>query len=240
MEKQGLRTALVTGGSRGIGRAIVEALLEENWQVFFCSRSTASTESALAELRERFPDRIAGRSTDVSRQEEVEVLIDWVLSESGRIHCLVNNAGIGVFGPVDQISGDDWRRVIDTNLSGAFYTIRAVAPVMKSQAEGWIFNIASLAGRNPFAGGTAYNASKFGMIGLSDAAMLDLRHHGVRVTAILPGSVDTDFGTDRREREEGWRLEGEDVARTVLDLLRYPGRALPSRVELRPSRPPKK
>ncbi len=239
-EQQDLRTALVTGGSRGIGRAIVEALLEEGWQVYFCGRSASSTEAAVADLRERFPGRVAARQTDVRRQPEVEALVKWVLDEGGRIDCLVNNAGIGVFGPVEAISGNDWRRVIETNLSGAFYAIRAVAPVMKAQAGGWVFNIASLAGKNPFAGGAAYNASKFGMVGLSDAAMLDLRHHGVRVAAILPGSVETEFGAGRREGQERWKLEAEDVARAVLDLLRYPGRALPSRVELRPSSPPKK
>ncbi len=144
-----------------------------------------------------------------------------------------------MFGPVDQISGDDWRKVIETNLSGAFYCIRAAAPIMRRQGAGWILNIASLAGKNPFAGGTAYNASKFGMVGLSEAAMLDLRHDGIRVAAILPGSVATEFAGGRGG-DPGWRLTPEDVARTVADLLRYPDRALPSWVELRPSRPPKK
>lgn len=239
-DEQPLRTALVTGGSRGIGRAIVEALLEDDWQVYFCSRSEGSVARALEELGERFPDRVAGRPADVRRPEEVDDLVEWVVNEADRINCLVNNAGLGIFGPVDELASDDWRLVIETNLSGAFYAIRAVAPVMKAQGSGWIFNIASLAGKNPFAGGAAYNASKFGLVGLSEAAMLDLRHHGIRVAAILPGSVETEFGAGRRRDPGGWRLQPEDVARTVLDLLRYPDRALPSRIELRPSRPPKK
>ncbi len=234
------RTALVTGGSRGIGRATVEALLEDGWRVYLCSLSESSVQSAVAELRKAFPGRVAGRAIDVRNQEQVEDLVEKVVQDAARIDCLVNNAGLGIFGPVDEISGDQWRQVIETNLSGAFYAIRAVAPVMKAQGSGWIFNIASLAGKNPFAGGAVYNASKFGMVGLSEAAMLDLRHHGIRVAAILPGSVETEFADGHRGVPGGWRLEPEDVARTVLDLMRYPDRALPSRVELRPSRPPKK
>ena len=136
-----------------------------------------------------------------------------------------------------ELSVEDWDLVIRTNLDGAFYFIRAVAPHMRQRGSGWILNIASLASRNPFAGGAAYNASKFGLLGLSDAAMLDLRQHGVRVAAILPGSVATEFSTFGGEAD--WKLTGEDIARAALDLLRYPDRALPSRIELRPARPPK-
>lgn len=238
MSEDGERVALVTGGSRGIGRAIVEGLLEGGWRVFFCSRSQGSVDAATAELAGTAAGRVAGRAVDVRRQEEVEAFVDWAAAEGGRVDCLVNNAGLGLFAPVDEISGDGWREVIETNLSGAFYAIHAVAPRMRAQGGGWIFNIASLAGKNPFAGGSAYNASKFGMIGLSEAAMLDLRHHGIRVAAILPGSVDTGFRSPGRETS--WMLAPEDVARTVLDLLAYPDRALPSLVEIRPSRPPKK
>jgi 3-oxoacyl-[acyl-carrier protein] reductase len=233
------RVAIVTGGSRGIGRAIVDALLEEGFAVAFCSRSAASAESALEALRPRWGEAIRGSVVDVRRQEEVDAFVASTAEAFGRIDCLVNNAGLGVFGPVDELTGDQWREIVETNLSGTFYGIRAVAPVMRRQGSGWIFNIASLAAKNPFAGGAAYNASKFGTVGLSEAAMLDLRHHGIRVAAILPGSVDTDFHASRRP-ERGWMLAPEDVARTVLDLMRYPERALPSLVELRPSRPPKK
>ncbi len=229
--------ALVTGGTRGIGRAVVEALLGAGWKVFFCGRSEESVQRARSELAERFPDLVSGRTTDVRRQEEVDALIAWVEEAAGRLDCLVNNAGVGFFAPVDRISGDEWRRVIETNLSGAFYAIRAAAPLLERDGGGWIFNIASLAARNPFAGGAAYNASKFGMLGLSEAAMLDLRKRGVRVSTILPGSVDTAFGGG--ESGSNWKLAPEEIARAVLDLLRYPERALPSRVELRPSRPPK-
>ena len=232
------RVALVTGGTRGIGRAVVEALLAENWRVDFCGRTGDSVRTAEKELGN---PRARGRACDVRDQDAVQALVDWTVEQHGRLDCLVNNAGLGIFAPVDELSGDDWRQVIETNLSGAFYGIRAAAPVMRKQGSGWIFNIASLAAKNPFAGGAAYNASKFGMVGLSEAAMLDLRHHGIRVAAILPGSVDTEFGHPEASARAGggWRLAPEDIARAVLDLTRYPDRALPSLIELRPTRPPR-
>jgi len=232
--------AVVTGGSRGIGRAVVEALLDRGWRVFFCSRDPKSTARATADLAGR-GGALAGRPVDVRRQEEVDAFVAWVLGEAGRIDCLVSNAGVGIFGPVDELSGDDFRAVVETNLCGPFYFLRAVAPAMKRQGAGWIVNVASLAGKNAMAGGAAYNASKFGLIGLSEAAMLDLRQHGVRVAAVLPGSVSTVFSHPSGVAgSEDWRLAPEDVARAILDLLDYPARALPSLLELRPARPPKR
>jgi 3-oxoacyl-[acyl-carrier protein] reductase len=240
-DRGGGKVAVVTGGSRGIGRAAVEALLGARYRVFFGSKSPESIERTLAELRPRFGSAVAGRPLDVRRQEQVDAFAEWVISEAGRIDCLVNNAGVGTFGPVDGLSGEQWRAVLETNLSGAFYCIRAVAGTMKQQGSGWIFNIASLAGKSPMPGGAAYNASKFGLLGLSEAAMLDLRHFGVRVAAILPGSVDTSFGeAARRGGERSWMLAPEDVAAMILHLLSYPDRALPSLVEMRPTRPPRK
>jgi 3-oxoacyl-[acyl-carrier protein] reductase len=233
------KRAVVTGGSRGIGRAVVEALLDRGWRVFLCSRDPESTARALAELAGR--GAVAGRPVDVRRQEEVDAFVAWVLAEAGRIDCLVSNAGVGIFGPVDGLSGDDFRAVVETNLCGPFYFLRAVAPAMKRQGAGWIVHVASLAGKNAMAGGAAYNASKFGLIGLSEAAMLDLRQHGVRVAAALPGSVSTGFShPSGTAGSEDWRLAPEDVARAILDLLDYPARALPSLLELRPARPPKR
>lgn len=232
--------ALVTGGGRGIGRAVGEALLERGYRLFFCGRSPDVTEAAKRELYVRFPGRVDARLCDVRRQEEVEALVAWVTGEAGRLDVLVNNAGLGLFAPVDEITGEQFRETIETNLLGPFYAIRAVAPAMKARGEGWIFNIASLAGKNAFAGGAAYNASKFGLIGLSEAAMLDLRHHGIRMAAICPGSVETDFGHGVMKDGNSWRLQPEDVARVVTGLLDFPDRALPSLIEIRPSKPPKK
>lgn len=235
------QVALVTGGSRGIGRAVVEALVDAGWRVHFCSRNPDSVQEALGALAERqgaeAGGTVHGRAVDVRQQDEVDAFVAEVEAKEGRIDCLVNNAGLGHFAAVDELTGDQWREVLHTNLDGCFYFLRAVSGVMRRQGSGWILNVASLAGKNPFAGGAAYNASKFGLLGLSDAAMLDLRHSGVRVTAILPGSVDTAFHS---RGERGWMLAPEDIARAVTDLLAYPARALPSRLEIRPSQPPKK
>jgi NAD(P)-dependent dehydrogenase (short-subunit alcohol dehydrogenase family) len=232
--------ALVTGGSRGIGRAIVDALAEEGWKVFFCSQSSESVTRAARELAASYQGQVHGRACDVGQQDAVDDLVSWAVDTAGRIDCLVNNAGIGHFGPVDEISGDAWRQLIRTNLNGAFYATRAVVPWMKAQGGGWIINIASLAGRNPFAGGAAYNASKFGMVGFSEASMLDLRHYGIRVAAILPGSVRTEFSHPKPGASDDWKLAPEDVARTVVDLLDHDSRSLPSLIELRPSNPPRR
>ena len=232
--------ALVTGGSRGIGRAIVEALAEADWRVYFCSRSRDSLARAQDELGQTYPDRVSGWLCDVAEEDQIDELVGRVANEEGRIDCLVNNAGIGLFAPVDEISGDDWRQVMGTNLDGAFYGTRAVAPIMKRQGSGWIFNIASLAGKHSFARGAAYNASKAGLVAFSEAAMLDLRQYGIRLTAILPGSVSTDFSHPQAGTDDSWKLAPADVARVVTDHLAYPDRALPSLIELRPSRPPKK
>ena len=234
------KVALVTGGSRGIGRAVGEALLERGFRLYFCGRSPELVEAVQRELYIRFPGRVDARLCDVRRQEEVEALVAWVMAAAGRLDVLVNNAGLGRFAPVDEISGDDFREVIETNLLGAFYAIRSAAPAMKQRGEGWIFNIASLAAKNAFAGGAAYNASKFGLVGMSEAAMLDLRHFGIRMAAICPGSVETDFGSGVMKDGGSWRLQPEDVAQVVTNLIDFPPRALPSLIEIRPSRPPKK
>jgi 3-oxoacyl-[acyl-carrier protein] reductase len=233
------RVALVTGGSRGIGRAVVEALLGEGFTVGFCSRSPASVAAATAELAARWPGRVAGEAVDVRDQRQVAAWITGADARWGRIDCLVNNAGLGTFAPVDEIAPEAFRETLETNLFGAFYAIAAAAPLMRRRGGGWIFNVGSLAAKNPFAGGAAYNASKFGLLGMSEAAMLDLRHAGIRVVSVLPGSVDTDFHAGRRPERE-WMLAPEDVARPIVDCMRYPDRALPSLIELRPSRPPKK
>lgn len=232
------KIAIVTGGTRGIGRGVVEALLGEGWGVHFCSKSQESVERALSELASH-GEAVSGKAVDVRNQDAVEAFVNEVAGREGRIDCLVNNAGLGIFGPVDELTGEQWRQTIETNLSGCFYFLHAVAPVMKRQGSGWIFNIASLAGKNPFAGGAAYNASKFGLIGLSEAAMLDLRPHGVRVASILPGSVDTGFSHRSAEKDRSWMLKPEDIASMILHLLSYPPHALPSLVEMRPAKPQK-
>ena len=231
--------AVVTGGTRGIGRALVEALAGQGWSVLASGHSDAS----IAEARQGFArlgSKVRVESADVREAEASEHLANLAIETWGRLDAWINNAGLGRFGPVDELSLDDWHEVLRTNLDGAFYGIRAAARAMKPRGGGWIFNIASLASKNPFAGGAAYNASKFGLLGLSEAAMLDLRHHGIRIASVLPGSVDTDFAHRAAKNDRDWMLRPEDVAEVVVDLLRFPERALPSLVEIRPSQPPKK
>jgi 3-oxoacyl-[acyl-carrier protein] reductase len=238
------KVALVTGGSRGIGRAIVEALLAAGWEVEFCSRSAESVEAAMRALADA-GERVRGTAVDVRDAEAVTAWVQEAHASRGAIDAMVNNAGLGGFGAVDAVGAATFRAVVETNLFGCFHTMAAVAPLMRQRGSGWIVNVGSLAGKHAFAGGAAYNASKFGLVGLSEAAMLDLRHDGVRVATILPGSVDTELrqglgGGDVERPERGWMLQPHDVARAVLDLLRYDDRALPSLIELRPSRPPRR
>ncbi|MEM1178557.1 MAG: SDR family oxidoreductase [Acidobacteriota bacterium] len=225
--------SIVTGGSRGIGRAVVDALLRRGATVHFCSRSAESVEKTLRDLRRiHSEDSVFGSAVDVSDQAEVDAFVASVLESHGQVDLLVNNAGIGYFAPVDELSGDDWRRLMRTNLDGAFYFTRAVVPSMRERGEGLIINVASLAGRHAIKGGAAYNASKFGLVGFSDACMLDLRGDGIRVAAVLPGSVATDFW---QGGSDDWKLQPKDVAQTILGVLDMPARALPSRIEIRPT-----
>ena len=234
------RVALVTGGSRGIGRGIVEALLRRDFRVWFCGRSPEGVHGAEAELTRVSPTPVRGCVCDVRDYAQVAALVAAIEAADGRLDVLVNNAGLGHFAPADEIEPERFREVIEVNLLGAFHGIRAAAPLMKRGGGGWIFNVASLAAKNAFAGGAAYNASKFGLLGLAEAAMLDLRPFGIRMAAICPGSVETDFGSGVMKDGASWRLQPEDVAKVVTDLLDFPARALPSLIEIRPSRPPKK
>ena len=233
------RVALVTGGTRGIGEAIARRLAADGFAVAISGRTKESVGKAVERFRkDGIP--IAGLAADSRKEEEQEALVEWVGKDFGRLDVLVNNAGMGGFDSVEKISPASFREIVETNLFGPYYAIHFAAPLMKKGGGGFIVNIASLAGINAFAGGAAYNASKFGLLGLSDAAMLDLRHEGVRVAVILPGSVATEFSHSHGSQEYSWMLSSEDVARAVSDLVKYPDRAIPSRLDLRPSRPPKK
>ncbi len=236
--------ALVTGGSKGIGLEIARALALSGADVVICSRSQKGLEQALAQLKinpKAGPPagRIVTHVTDVSSSVEVSRLFEFVDGEFGTLNILINNAGSGVFRPVSELTVEEWDSTIGTNLSGAFYCSREA--VRRFQPNGgWIINISSLAGKNPFAGGAAYNASKFGLNGFSEALMLDHRQDNVRVSYIMPGSVDTEFNGHVQGDKSEWKIAPEDVAEITLDILRKPARTLVSRVEVRPSRPPKK
>jgi len=229
------KVALVTGGSRGIGRGIVEALVAEGATVALTARSAQAAEQVARELG----GRALGFACDVRSEELVTRLFRQIDEAAGGLDILVNNAGIGIFGPVSEMDPEDWRAVIETNLNGAFYCCHEAIPRMKRRGGGYIINVSSLAGKNPIANGAAYNASKFGLNGFSEALMMEVRYDGIRVSYLMPGSVATGFGHGEQEKA-GWALTPADVAGVVMDLLRSPSHALFSRVEMRPSQPPKK
>jgi len=232
------RTAIVTGGTRGIGRVLAGDLLDAGFRVALSARTRGDVEEVAGELGRK--GEVLGVVADVRDPDACAGLVDQAVRRFGGLDVLVNNAGVGKYAPVHEMSLDDWHAQIDTNLNGVFYLSRAAVAHLKASPNAWIINIGSLAGRNAFAGGAAYNASKFGLVGMSEAMMLDLRYEGIRVSLIMPGSVITDFGSRPADAKEGWALTPEDVSRAVLDLMRYPGNAHVSRVEMRPSQPPRK
>ncbi len=234
------KKAIVTGGTRGIGRAVVEALAKAGVNVLLTGTTQQSVTKAVEELgREGL--KVFGFPADVSREEDVLHLYEFADQTLGSLDILVNNAGIGVFLPAGEMSLLDWKRVVDVNLTGAFHCSRLAIPRMKAAGGGYIIQLSSLAAKNPFATGAAYNASKFGMNGMAEAMMLDHRYDNIRVTTIMPGSVDTEFGrAEKNAAASNWKISPVDVADMVLAVLRMPERTLVSRVEIRPSRPPRK
>lgn len=236
------KVAVVTGGTRGIGFSIAEALAKEGAKVFVCSRDGGSVKKAVDALgKASGADHIGGLAADVQRYEDCKKVIQGAAEKFGGLDILVNNAGLGIFKPIDQLAPEEWNTVIGTNLSGVFYCCHEAIPLMRKRGGGYIFNISSLAGVNAFPGGSAYNASKFGLNGFSEAMMQEIRYDGIRVSYIMPGSVDTDFAAAPGSKSrETWKLTGEDVAKAVIDLYRFPTTALASRIEMRPSQPPRK
>lgn len=231
------KVAIVTGGTRGIGRAIAERLLREGASVAVCGRSHATVQALLRDTEAMAEGRLLAEAADVSQLEDVRRFFGNVDAGFGGVDFLINNAGIGVFKSVADLTPEEWRRTIDLNLSGVYYCSHEALPRMRKRGAGYIINISSLAGKNPLAGGSAYNASKFGLNGFSEAMMLDHRQDNIRVSYIMPGSVDTDFSA--RAGAAPWKIQPEDIAEVVAMLLRMPARTLVSRVEIRPSKPPK-
>lgn len=229
--------AVVTGGSRGIGRAIAEYLLRAGASVAICSRSRDSVERATAELKQSTRGEIFGEPADISKLDHVERFFGAVASRFGSLDILVNNAGVGVFRGIQDLTPEDWHKMIDLNLTGVFYCCRQALALLRKSGAGYIVNISSLAGVNAFAGGSAYNASKFGLNGFSEAIMQDLRNENIRVSHIMPGSVSTGFSPGTGD--DSWKIAPEDIAEVVLSLLRMPSRTLVSRVDVRPAKPKK-
>lgn len=232
------RCAVVTGGSKGIGLAIATKLAEAGAKVFVCGRSRTAVRDAVGLLGEH--GDAYGEACDVRSEEQVRQMLDEAIRQMGGIDILVNNAGIGIMGKtVEEISGDEFRQTIETNLLAVFYTCHYAIPAMRVGGGGYIINISSLAGQNAHPRMAAYNASKFGLNGFSEALMQEVRHDGIKVSYICPGSVNTYFGGDTPSADKAWQLQPEDIAQVVLDLLEMDPRALPSKIEIRPSRPPR-
>jgi 3-oxoacyl-[acyl-carrier protein] reductase len=248
------KTALVTGATRGIGRAIASMLAQEGANVMICGRSQRPVDQTVQALAADSPGKVKGKAADVRVYAEVQDLFRFIDAEFGALDILINNAGVGVFRNIADLSVEDWNFTIDTNLNGVFHCCREALSRFRTRAGGQIVNISSLAGKNPFAGGAAYNASKFALNGFSEAVMLDQRNQNVRVSYIMPGSVATEFGAQSRLRsnagagstaesaepvasDDSWKIAPEDIADIVRLTLALPERTLISRVEVRPSRP---
>ena len=234
------KVAFVTGGSRGIGLAVARALVERGAQVAVTATSDASLQAGTAALK-----KVSGGGAvlpiqaDVRRHEQVEQAIDTAVRHFGGLDILVNNAGVGVFRPVADMTVEQWHRVIDTNVNGVFYSCHAALPHLRARGGGWIISVSSLAGVNSFPEAAAYCASKAALNAFSESLMQEVRHDGIRVSYVMPGSVRTDFmGTPGNNDE--WKLAPDDIAQVVVDLIAHPPQSLPSRVEIRPAQPPRK
>jgi NAD(P)-dependent dehydrogenase (short-subunit alcohol dehydrogenase family) len=234
------KVAVVTGGTRGIGVAIARGLLEKGARVLICSRNSEQVAAATRELQAEFDGRAWGAGCDVSDYRSVQALFSEADRLFGGLDILINNAGIGSFSRVAEMTVEEWSATLDTNLSGVFYCCREALPLLKKRGGGFIINVGSLAGKHPRAGAAAYCASKFGLIGFTESLMEEVRYDHIRVSCVMPGSVNTGFAArGEQDPEKTWKLLPEDVAAVVVDLLEMDARALPSRVELRPSEPRK-
>lgn len=231
------KVAFITGGNKGIGYGIAKSLLEQGMKVAISSRSLSSAEAAAQELQDATGGEVMGLAVDVRDYDQQLAACGNIIAKYGQLDVLIANAGIGHFAPLDEMEVKDWNAVIETNVNGVFYSMRACADALK-ESKGYMITISSLAGTNFFAKGAAYNASKFAVTGLSQAAMLDFRPHDVKVTTIMPGSVRSYFNDHEPSEADAWKIQPEDLGKMVVDLLSMPPRTLPSKIEVRPSRPP--
>ena len=230
------KVAYITGGSKGIGYGIAQSLLGAGMRVAISGRDKKRIEEAAASLDR---ERVIPIVSDVTRLEDEEEAVKTILYRWGQVDAVIANAGLGHFAPVDELSPDHWKQMIDTNLTGVFHTLKAALPALK-ESRGYYITVASLAGTNFFASGAGYNATKFGVVGFTQAAMLDLRPFDIKVSTIMPGSVATHFNNNEPSEKDAWKIQPEDLGELVLDLLKMHPRTLPSKIEVRPSRPEKK
>lgn len=233
------KTALITGGTKGIGYGIAEAMLKMGMNVAITSRKKEAAEKAAKKLNKIGKGKAIGIKADVVSFKAQQKAVKKTIKEFGGIDAVIANAGVGHFAPISELTDDHWHETIDVNLTGVFHTVKASVDALK-KSKGYLITIASLAGTNFFAKGAAYNASKFGLVGFTQAVMLDLREDDVKVSTIMPGSVSTHFNGNEPAEKDAWKIQPEDIGQMVVDLLKLPARTLPSKVEVRPSRTAKK
>lgn len=232
------KVVYITGGSKGIGLGIAQYLLQKGYQVAISSRQLKSAQQAAESLKGNKEDILALQS-DVCNAEDEQQAVKKILDKWGRLDVLVANAGVGHFAPIEELTYKQWNEVINTNVTGVFHSVKAALDAIK-KSKGYIITIASLAGTYFSEKGTAYNASKFAMVGFTQALMLDLRQHDVKVTTIMPGSVTSHFNNHVPSAEDAWKIQPEDIGEMVYDLLKMNPRVLPSKIEVRPAKPPVK
>ncbi|MBS0000413.1 MAG: SDR family oxidoreductase [Cyclobacteriaceae bacterium] len=233
------KIVLITGGSKGIGYGIAQVLMDMKMRVAITSRSEARAREAAEKLNKAGQGEAIGIGADVRNLKDQVEAVNAVITKWGKLDVLVANAGLGEFVSIEEMTEEQWSETIGTNLTGVFNSVKASIPELK-KTGGYIITIGSLAGTNFFAGGSAYNASKFGLVGFSQAIMLDLRHEGIKVSTIMPGSVASFFNNHDPNSGDGWKIQPEDIGELVVDLLQMNPRTLPSKIEVRPSVPPKK
>ncbi len=237
MQNLNNKAALITGGSKGIGYGIAEAFLAEGMKVAITSRSSETAQAAAQKLDPEQSGRVLAIAADVRNYASQQSAIQQALSTWGQLDVVIANAGVGHFASIEELTPEQWQETIDTNLTGVFYSTKASIDALKA-SQGYLITIASLAGTNFFAKGTAYNASKFGLVGFTQAAMLDLRNYGIKTSTIMPGSVATYFNNRVPSEADAWKIQPEDIGQMCVDLLKMPARTLPSKVEVRPTMPP--
>ena len=234
METLKNKVVYITGGTKGIGYGVAKCLLDAGMRVAVSGRSLKTAEKAATSLAGE--ERILAIESNVANLKDEEKAVAKIISKWGQLDVVLANAGVGIFAPIDKLSEMDWTTMIDTNLTGAFYTLKASIDALK-RSKGYYITMASLAGTNFFAQAGGYNASKFGLVGFTQAVMLDLRPHGIKVSTIMPGSVATHFNNNVPNDKDAWKIYPEDIGKLVLDLLTMHPRTLPSKIEVRPSRP---
>ncbi len=232
------KVAYITGGTKGIGLGIAKAMLDQGMKVAITSRNQTAADQTVKDLDDG-AGNIIGIASDVRSMESEKSAVKQILDKWGKLDVVIANAGVGHFASIQDLTEQQWKEVIDINLTGVFNTTKSSLEALKN-SKGYLITIASLAGTNFFAKGSAYNASKFGLVGFSQAVMMDVRQDDVKVTTIMPGSVSTYFNNHQPSETDAWKIQPEDIGKLVIDLITMPARSLPSKVEIRPSKPPKK